>query len=121
MGLLKYREENQTEDGTPLHWGRAMVDGAPFRGKQVPMWRDEEFETFGERVKNAKTRVFQMWVEADVTAYNAVMDRIANGWWTLLRDIPMPVPTKESFAILCTWTENYIEAPADRVQSTLGG
>ncbi len=115
MSLLKYRGET---DGGNVHWlQRSELDGAPYRGSQVPMMRDEEFDHYAQRVKDAKVRVFKLWEPKDLAEYQNVLDHCANSWWTLLRDVEQFIPAKENYLVLCSWLENFIEVAPEHVDA----
>lgn len=110
MSLLKYRESVHNVDGrSPLGWHRAAIDGAPFRGP-APMYKEEDFENKTERVHDGKVRVFRLWVEEDRKAYEDIIDRASNRWYTIIRDEPRFVEKEANFVVLCVWAETYIEA-----------
>lgn len=116
MSLLKYRGDDGS--GSTIHWlQRSETDGAPYRGAQVPMMRDEEFDQHAHRVKDAKVRVFKLWEEKDLMAYQNVVDRCTNGMWTLIRDMPMPIEDKQSFVVFCIWAENYMEVAPEHIDA----
>lgn len=120
MSLLKYRDVQQRDSRGVTHWTRADIDGAPYRGKQIPLLREAEFEEFAERVKDVKVKMFQLWEPDQLLAYQDVLDKCANNWWTLLKDREMEVREKNSFVVLCIYYENYVEVPPERVSAILG-
>ena len=63
-----------------LYWGRADIDGAPFRGNAPPTGTEEELESRLARVHDSKNRIFDTSDPDENAAYLDVMDKIVNGW-----------------------------------------
>ena len=79
-GLLKFANQRDGGARGQFHWGRADVDGLPFRGKNVPNYTEAEFEERLVRVADAHNGTFRTWIAAENKAYLEVLDEIMNGW-----------------------------------------
>lgn len=119
MSLLKYRDQSSSHRG-PIHWQRADIDGAPYRGPEIPLLREEEFEAYAERERDIHVAVFELWNPDHLAKYQEILDKVGNEWYTLLKDQTMPVPEKHSFVVLCAWSENTVTVPQSRVDAILG-
>lgn len=92
MSFLKFQGEGRGGEQGRVYWSRADRDGLPFRGSQVPLLRDEEFDEFAERVDDAKFALFdtskpdQRLPAGDPNArtYQEVLDGLIAGWFQLL-------------------------------------
>lgn len=82
--LLRFVKDEQPNGRGRLHWGRAGVDGAPFRGNQVPMGTEEELEEKLVKTLDANNRVFDLADPASNKAYVDLLTMIANGRAQLL-------------------------------------
>lgn len=121
MSVLKYLEEPGTGDRGRLFWGRASIDRAPFRGRQPPMLRDEEFRRLAERVYDAGVRVFHLWNEQDRLEYESIVDKIINNYYRPIRREYLPVPEHNSFAVLLEWGAPRMEIDPRKLASITGG
>lgn len=81
--LVKYFGMTERK-GVPLHWNRADLDGAPFRGKQVPMLMGEEFEDRTVRVADANAEYFDITEADEKKRFLEVLDGAANGWFQVV-------------------------------------
>lgn len=81
--FITQRHNKADEGGSELHWGRAHIDGAPFRGTPIRV-PDEVYEQRVERVTEPKMRVFDLSNPADVVDYKEILGRITSGWCQLL-------------------------------------
>jgi len=78
--IFKFANQTNGGKGRILHWGRADIDGAPFRGSAPPMLQGEEMEDRLVRVADPHVRIFDLSNEHDTKAYLEVRDMIVNGW-----------------------------------------
>lgn len=119
MGFLKFQETAKA--GSGLHWSRAEADGAPFRGAQLPLLREEEYEQLAQRVYDTKTGIFDTsdpsYTQHERT-YQEVMDGVMINWFKLL------VPRKYRWAkrngkvtmlVYVEWAEPYMQVPKGAV------
>lgn len=118
MSLLKYRDVESGSAGR-LHWQRADLDGAPYSGPEMPLLRDSEFEAFAERRHDVHAKVFELWKPEDLLEYSQILDKVANRWYTLIKDETLPVPAQNSFVVLCAWSETSVHIPRERIDSIL--
>jgi|JI10StandDraft_1071094.scaffolds.fasta_scaffold264021_1 hypothetical protein len=107
--VLKYMRSFQPQSASSsLHWGRAAVDGAPFRG--VPsLMRDEEFEARTIRVSDAKVQMFDLSKPEHLATYQTILDRAANGWYRIIHVDRTWAPEKTHMMVYVEWAEQYIE------------
>lgn len=81
--LAKFRNRRTDANGKPLHWGRAAIDGAPFRGHSVPMLTEDEYDDRIYRAREPHAEFFDISDSAELAAYLDVWDGIHNGWYRL--------------------------------------
>lgn len=81
--LLKFANR-QTDNGKKLFWGRAPVDGAPFRGTMAPQYTEDEFSERTHRVHDAHNGVFDPLDPEDNRRYLEVMEGWANRWYQIV-------------------------------------
>ena len=82
MGLLKLQQNEALVRGNgrgPLHFGRAHIDGMPFRGAKLPLLREEEFEQALETVYDAKSETFNLSIPEQKAKHDQVLDHCFNG------------------------------------------
>lgn len=103
--LVKFARQNQAGNGQPLNWGRADVDGLPYRGVPTPM-RDEEFDDRVVRVADYKNDFFDVKIEEQNKRFLEVMDRCANGWYELKFIERFHLGTNAHYL---EWVEYYLE------------
>ena len=82
--LIKFVNKTDGNGRGNLFWGRADIDGLPFRGKEAPLLRTEEFEDRLVRVEDPKNATFYTGDEEQNIKYLEVMDGVANGWFHLV-------------------------------------
>lgn len=107
--LVKFASRIDGGDRGKLYWGRADIDGAPFRGQQPPLLSQEEFEARVTKVADVKNGTFRTWVEEDNKGYLDVLDKIANSWAECVfverwRDVE-----SGRHAVYIEWIEYYLE------------
>jgi len=103
--ILKYMQQSDAN----LHWGRASVDGLPFRSRSVPMMREEEFENRAVRVCDAHVATFDMSDAQQRAKYEYILDRAANNWFQVFYTQRNWDPDKKCMVVYIEWGENYIE------------
>lgn len=104
--FAKYAKIKTDDKGTPLHWNRASVDGAPFRGHVPPVLKGEDDDKSIHRVKDAKWRTFDLTIPEEGAAYQEVVDKIVNGLYSL---IYIKRFVKNELKHYVEWAEHYIE------------
>lgn len=91
MGFLKFQDNAKRDkaENAQLHWHRAELDGAPFRGDSIPLLKNDEFEELAQKVHDAKIGIFDTSDETHKQCgrtYNEVLDGVASGWFKLLTE-----------------------------------
>lgn len=81
--LVKFKGRTE-ENGQRLFWGRASLDGAPFRGQAAPLLRDEEYEERAVKIADPHAEEFDIRDPGQKAKYLEVLDGIANGWYQLV-------------------------------------
>ena len=85
MSLVKYHGDKDGNGRGNFWWGRADKDGLPFRGRQIPNYKEEEFEDRLVIVGDAKAELFDVTEDNETRQrYLEVVDRIVNGWYVCL-------------------------------------
>lgn len=107
--LVRFMNRTKDSGGQPLHWGRATLDGAPFRGPS-PMFTGEEFEDRVVKVADPHNGVFDITKPEENTAYLAVLDGAANGWFRILYiKRPGEYDPKDKAKAYVEWVEYFME------------
>ncbi len=76
--LIEQKSRDSDDDNRPLHWGRAHIDGAPFRGEPIRI--DEAgYEQRVERVSDPKVFEFDLSKPDDAARYKDIIGRITSG------------------------------------------
>lgn len=81
--LSKFFNRTQSR-GQKLYWGRAQMDGAPFRGQAPPLLTEDEYEQRVVRVVDVQAEFFDISKKDQKRAYLDVLDGAANGWFRIL-------------------------------------
>jgi hypothetical protein len=105
---------NQVQDpnGAAVHWGRAIDDGLPFRGKASMYKNEDEYESKVSRICDFKLKKFLIDDPKDHAEYMGVMDKIANRWFRLFY-IERQVAAAQPFIYL-EWGEFYMQESGER-------
>ena len=107
--LVKFTSRKDGNGRGELFWGRAGVDGLPFRGQAAPSYRDEEFEERVVRVADPKNGTFYTGDEEQNTAYLKSMDGIANGWLHMVFMDRWRDEGDSEHRIYIEWVEYFLE------------
>jgi|TARA_R110000851_G_scaffold256974_1_gene409477 hypothetical protein len=107
--LVKFTSRKDGNGRGELFWGRAGVDGLPFRGQAAPSYRDEEFEERVVRVADPKNGTFYTGDEEQNTAYLKTMDGIANGWFHMVFIDRWRDEGDSEHRIYIEWVEYFLE------------
>jgi hypothetical protein len=86
MSFLKYQDDESVRKGNgrgPLQFGRAHVDGMPFRGP-MPLLKEDEYRELTETVQDFGAKVFNVQDPQDYREMKEIFDRAANGWYNIL-------------------------------------
>ena len=106
MGLAKFSAQKESK-GQPVHWERAHIDGAPFRGRAVMFRNDEEYQANTERENDTHSDTFRLWVPEEKAAFDKVTEGIMNDWYRLIDKDRQYVPEHQSWVWMVVWAEPY--------------
>jgi len=81
--LIKFINQRE-RDGQRLHWGRAERDGFPFRGEEVPLYTNEEYEEKVAPVPEPKNGIFDIFNPEQNRKYLEVLAGIKTGLFECL-------------------------------------
>ena len=107
--LVKFTDRKEGNGRGELFWGRADVDGLPFRGKQAPNFRNEEYDERVVRVADPKNATFYTGDEEQNASYLKVLDGISNGWFHLVFIERWREGDDKSHYIYVEWVEYFLE------------
>ena len=113
--LVKFASRVDGNGRGKLYWGRAGVDGAPFRGNAVPALTEEEYDDRVTRVADPHNGTFRTWIEEENRKYLEVIDAILNGWavslfvdrWKVRVKLGGHVTTRH--VVYLEWAQFYME------------
>jgi len=105
-GLVKFMNETDGGDRGKLHWNRAEVDGAPFRGN-APRLTEAEYRNRVTKVGDPKNGIFDLTKPEENQQYLSVMDKIVNQWARLIH--VERVITAEKKEVYIEWVEWFME------------
>ena len=60
--LVKFANRLDGNGRGKLFWGRAAVDGLPFRGQSAPTFTEEEYDERVTRVADPDNGTFRTWI-----------------------------------------------------------
>ncbi len=117
MSFLKFSRKVKESGGKPVHWNRANVDGAPFRGTRPPLLREEEIEQQVEQVDDVHCGLFDISrpnQRIGGRKYTEVMEGVVGGLYKLTADrifIKAKDPKTQLFKVLVyvEWAEPFME------------
>lgn len=117
MSFLKFSRSVKTSGGKPVHWNRASMDGAPFRGAKPPLLREEEIEQQVEKVDDVHYGLFDTSRPKQKICgrtYAEVMEGVVSQLYSLTADrifIRAKDPKTGNFKILVyvEWAEAFME------------
>lgn len=122
--FLKYQEDRQVVKGNgrgPLAFGRAHLDGAPFRGPALPL-RDEEYQDYTEEVLDFDMGIFDIRVPEEYARVREIFDRAANNWYRIV-DYDKQWEEREdgtkTVIVFVSWVVPHRELAKSRVQANL--
>lgn len=96
--IFKFMGNNGHSNGHGvLHWGRADVDGAPFRGQAPPPMTEEEADERLVRAYDPQNRYFDTSDPVQNKAYLKVLDMVTNGWAQVLNREIVKVPVERIY------------------------
>jgi len=112
--LVKFKNEKDGNGRGKLYWGRADVDGLPFRGQSAPMLTQQEYEARVVRVADPHNGTFRTWVDEENKEYLRVLDKILNQWAQCIFTRRRPDKEGNGEIVYIEWAEYFLEdgAPA---------
>jgi hypothetical protein len=114
--LVKFHSRTQGGERGQLYWGRADLDGLPFRGPAPPDFTREEFEERVAKVGDPHNGRFRTWIEEENKAYLDVVDMVVNGWAQCLFIDRWRDPEEGRHVIYVEWAEYFLEDGNTRAQ-----
>ena len=105
--LVRIANRAADEDGLQTYWGRAYLDGMPYKGKKDPLLTDAEFEAKTSVHRKVRNGFFDLRDEGEARNYLNVLDGVANGWyvlWTKQTDVDLKGGTARAYL---EWVECY--------------
>ncbi len=107
--LVKFTNRKDGNGRGELYWGRADVDGLPFRGQQAPSYREDEFDERVVRVADPKNGTFYTGDDEKNKAYLKIMDGVSNGWFHLIFIDRWREEGDRDHFIYLEWVEYFLE------------
>lgn len=107
--LVKFTSRKDGNGRGELFWGRAGVDGLPFRGQAAPSYREEEYDERVVRVADPKNGTFYTGDEEQNKAYLKIMDGITNGWFQMIFIDRWRDEGDTNHRIYMEWVEYFLE------------
>lgn len=105
--LIKILNKRDGSDGGKLFFGRADLDGMPFRGNAAPMLTEEEADDRLVRVADFRNGTFSINNSVENQNYCNVCEGIARGWFQLV--FVSRLFDAEKTKIYIEWVEYYLE------------
>lgn len=102
--ILQFRHVRE-KDAKPLWWGRADIDGLPFRGS-APLLKEAELERASIQVAELQAKFFDMQDPEQMREYLGVMSACESGWFQLKFIERFHNGSSRHYV---EWTENYME------------
>lgn len=123
MSLLKYVTDgaSATSDRGKVSFGRAHLDGVPYRGPSA-MLREEEYEDLTEVVQDGHVAVFDLSKEEDKQMLTKIVDAAANSWysiWKMQEHAALQSDGSVKIFVYCVWTQPYRELAKHRVPASM--
>lgn len=81
--MVRYMDRTQARDGRKLFWGRADVDGYPFRAHKAPDFSEQEAEERVVRVPDYRNGFFDVTNVEENRLFCEVMECCTVGWFKL--------------------------------------
>lgn len=117
MSFIKQQQLAQAGNRGNVFWHRASVDQAPFRGTEVPLLRDNEFEALAERVWDTRFGTFdtsQPDMQIMGRTLQDVLDGFKAGLYQILLHDHRWVDREHGPVMFryLEWAEPYMELPS---------
>jgi len=107
--LVKFTDRKDGNGRGQLFWGRADLDGLPYRGFTAPSFRQDEFESRIVKVADPKNGTFYTGDPEQNAEYLKVMDGVANGWYHLMFIDRWREEDDKKHYIYVEWVEYFLE------------
>lgn len=109
--LLKFIGDRGDNQRGQLHWGRADLDGAPFRARNgvVPLLRNDEMDERLVRIADPRNGLFYTGDPEENAKYLKVMDGIANNWYQQVYIKRWRKKGNDHPHVYIEWLEYYME------------
>jgi len=107
--LVKFAARTEGNGRGKLYWGRADVDGLPFRGASPPFFTEAEFDSRVVRVADPQNGTFRTWIKEENKAYLDVLDKILNNWAQLLFVERWRSKKRGQHVVYIEWAEYFLE------------
>ena len=87
MSLIKFVDRRNGGERGDLHWGRALIDGAPMRfSGPPPLLKEHEFDERTRKVYDTTVKVFtDLAAPEQLEEYQEIVDGCMNGLYTVIR------------------------------------
>jgi len=120
--LVKFTDRKDGNGRGELYWGRADIDGLPYRGHKAPAFRQDEFDERVVRVGDPKNGTFFTGDPEQNKAYLKVMDGIVNSWYQLVFIDRWREEGSSAHHVYIEWVEYFLEdgKPTPFAQSSTG-
>lgn len=107
MNFQKYYGDRggQQHGDQPLHWP-CTIDGFPVRGQLAPDLKQRETEDIA-LTYDFHSRMFELWDPIQKEEFDAVNDRIVNGWYRLLKRADNWDEDKKHYRVWLEWSQIY--------------
>lgn len=101
-----FSDHGGPEHGGPLMW--PGVNGFPFRGETAPDLRGKQYEDMPLAL-DFKSRSFRLWDDREKAAFDAIMDRIVNGWYMQHKRFDNWIEQHQEYVVHLEWVQIYGE------------
>lgn len=106
--LKKFHTQTHTGDGVPLNWP-GTEEGLPFRGIPPDLKKDEVEDEI-THVLDFKSELFRLFDAEEKGRFDAVMDRIVNGWYRQHKRVDRWSESHNGMVVWLEWVEIYGES-----------
>lgn len=113
MSTKKYygERDGSAHGDDRLHWP-GTLDGFPVRGPALPPdLKKEELENL-DTALDFKSKMFELWDDAQKAEFDNVNDKIINGWYFQQRRSDNWDDSRKHFRVWLEWAQVYGELPS---------
>lgn len=115
-----YGEQDDRHKGKLLYPGGP--DGYPIRLAEgenpTPLLRQEEFDSL-ETKNDFRWKLFDLSKAEDAAEYVYVMDRVTNGWFSLIARERHWIPEEQKYLVYVEWVQIYTQLPKGETRTRL--